>query len=203
MLKIPLILTLTLASVCSPTFANASECASLVGTCDYYQCVERELLSCGETGYTLGYGYYYCKKFESVQPWPFLTPHEKELFPVEWGPWLAKTARCLHSTVDEYLSSASGAASCEGLRAVAFASHANCYTSEDSFCFLPPRQVAHIGNIISVRGFSERETREQVQQTAAICVQQLDDRIKAEESPLNRVELNAYRKSWQLLSQRF
>ncbi len=203
MLKIVQKLTLVLASVVLPTVAGASECASLIGTCDYYQCVEREVLRCGETGYTMGYGYYYCKKFEAVRPRSFLTPHEKELFPVEWPAWLAKTARCLHSAVDEYLSSVPQEGSCEDLREVAFASHANCYTSEESFCFLPPRQIANIGNIISVRGFFERETREQVQQTAAICVQQIDARLKTEASPLNRMELSVYRNSWLLLAPQF
>jgi hypothetical protein len=102
MWKLLITTSLLIVSVFALKSASATDCAPLIGTCEYYQCVERQLLSCGQTGYTMGYGYYYCKKFEAVHPRPFLTPHEKELFPVEWGEWLSKTAQCLHSAIDDY-----------------------------------------------------------------------------------------------------
>lgn len=179
--------------------AEPTTCSSLIGTCEYYDCVEHELLACGSEGYVLGYGKRYCEKFAQVRPLPHLTPHEKELFPVEWNSWLQKTAQCLHSAIDDYFLEGSSR-SCSTLRSAAFASHAHCYTTGDSFCFLPPRQVANIGSIISVRGFSQAETRRQVAETAAICVQQIDSRLEHESSPLNRLELTAYRNSWSLIA---
>jgi hypothetical protein len=187
--------------VAMPQLASATMCAHLVGTCEYYDCVENELLACGSRGYTLSYGKFYCEKFEAVRPRSHITPHERELFPVEWEQWLSKTANCLHSAIDNYFE-ANPFPTCNALRESAFASHASCYTSGDSFCFLPPRQIANIGRIISVRGFSRPETIAQVSETAAICVQQIDNRIRVETSPLSRLELSTYRNAWALIAER-
>jgi hypothetical protein len=182
-----------------PSLAFGSTCSALIGTCAYYDCVENELLACGGKGYTLAYGKFYCKKFEKVRPISHITPHERELFPVDWHPWLQKTAHCLHSAIDNYLDE-NPAATCSALREAAFASHAPCYTEGDSFCFLPPRQVANIGRMISVRGFLTSETRSQVSQTARICVNQIDERLRIETSPLSRLELATYRNTWELIA---
>lgn len=188
-------------SMCA-SLANASgtQCAQLIGSCEYYECVEAQLLSCGDGGYIMGYGHHFCKKFDAVVPRAHINAHEKDLFPSEWESWLDKTAFCLHSAIDNHLGS-NPQSTCESLREAAFASHAGCYTQGESFCFLPPRQVANIGKIISVRGFSQRETRRQVAQTADICVRQLDERIASERSALNRIELSSYRNLWSVVAQ--
>ncbi len=193
-------LALTLICCSASAFAQSSSCGHLIGSCEYYTCVENDLISCGENGYTLGYGYHYCQNFRSYHPSQSIDAHEKELFPVDWNHWLDKTANCLHSAIDHYLINSDNA-TCTNLRLAAFESHATCYTSEDSFCFLPPQQIAHIGAIISAHGFLQPETLQQVSQTATICVKQINERLSHETSIRNTIELSLYRDAWNILAQ--
>ncbi len=193
------VLAFTTANASPLNETNSTVCSPLVGTCEYYDCVEKNLISCGETGYTIGYGKFYCEKFKAVLPQPVFSNHERELFPVDWHLWLQKTAICLHSAIDNHIATTE-MQTCENLRNAAFKSHASCYTSDDSFCFLPPQQIAQIGGIISLRGFSQPETILQVQQTANICVQQVNNRISVENSLQNKIELTIYKNAWSLIA---
>ena len=196
------ILLLELALWGQPGSAVAGDdpCASLLGTCEYYACIDDVRLPCGGDGYALGYGQAYCEKFTQLAFWPPLNPWQGWIFPADGDRWRDGVRLCLQEQLQGYFAQG-GRRDCRSLREFAFASHPRCYTGgEDSFCALTPQNVAQVGLTIAPTDFFAIETQQRVRQTASLCVDQLDGRIQREDNPWVRFELGNARNLWQLIA---
>ncbi len=178
-------------------FAQDS-CASLLGSCEYYSCVEAQRISCGETGYALGYGQVYCEKFTAMSFAPSRTKLEATLFPADGGEWRDEVRSCLQEKLEEYFAQEEQP-TCSSLRTFAFASHPYCYTKGPSFCELSPENVVRIGLTIKLDLLTGESVR-QIRDTAAICDGQLGERLTTEKNAFIRWQLAHYRGIWQLIA---
>ncbi|RYZ59417.1 MAG: hypothetical protein EOP07_04000 [Proteobacteria bacterium] len=189
---------LTFAFAPAPASAPAplDRCTSLIGSCEYYSCVEEERLSCGPKGYPLGYGQKYCEKLSALEFSPAHLSVNQKVFPADGNLWRDEVRSCLQEEMDGYFQSSENA-SCEGLKAFAFDSHPRCYTKSISFCELTPESVIKVGLTITPQDLVTEESLRQVQETAVICGQQISDRIQEEPNLLVRLQLRKYRLIWQ------
>lgn len=195
-----LVLTLLLLA---PRFAHADvyndDCANLVGSCDYYACVDQNRLSCGGQGYALGYGKKYCEKFSAIDFPEAKTTLGADIFPGNGNVWRDNVRSCLQVNMEAWFAG-DAKKDCGSLRAFAFNSHPDCYTAGPSFCELTPDNVARIGLTIQLNDFFKAESQQQIRTTSRICVAQMDSRISDERNPLVRFNLVEYRKLWALVS---
>ena len=189
--------SLALLAIQAPS-AVADDCASLIGTCEYYSCIDQERLSCGTEGYALGYGKVYCEKFTEMSFAPSRTPLEAELFPASGSAWRDGVRSCLQQELESYFVN-TASPHCSELRTFAFDSHPGCYTAGPSFCELSPENVVRIGLTIQA-DLLTGESQRQIRDTASICVDQLQDRIDKESAPWIRWKLAEYQRIWQLVA---
>jgi hypothetical protein len=79
---------------------------------------------------------------------------------------------CLQEALVPFAEGA--ATTCSDLLDTAFASHPRCYTQpEHSFCFLPPSDTLQVLRTIGVGELLAARTRQQIAETAAICLGQI------------------------------
>lgn len=175
------------------------ECANLIGSCDYYACIDQNRLNCGNQGYALGYGKKYCEKFSAIDFTDARTPFGAAVFPGQGNVWRDNVRTCLQQGLESWFANDS-AKDCSSLRAFAFNSHPDCYTQEPSFCELTPENVAKIGLTIQLNDFFKAESQQQIRATSRICVSQLDERIQYEDRGFVRFQLVEYRKIWVLVA---
>ena len=120
--KTLIISLITLLSLISFSYQSA-DCNQLVQnpTCDFYEkCIESKSF-CGPTGYAMGYGTRYCKKFSKfIHMFP---PHGQE--------WIRKTLICLKKALVPFQEEKN----CKTIFDAAFDSHPQCYY-EAGFCEL-------------------------------------------------------------------
>lgn len=183
--------TLSLSAHAQPV----DSCSSLIGTCEYYSCVESERLSCGATGYPIGYGVNYCEKLSALEFHPARTALGALTFPGDGNLWRDEVRTCLQEEMDDYFATTKEA-SCEGLREFAFYSHPKCYTQATSFCELTVDSILKVGFTISPKDLLTSESLSQVATTAMICKQQISGRLQTEENPLVRLNLLKYQLVW-------
>ena len=118
------------------------------GNCNFYsECVESRI-PCGEGGYTLGYGYKYCNRFDQHRN-RFNNEVSKLIFfalchcstakpQFQGRQWIDGVRPCLMEEIqqsDVYTTPSIAAAStaCDNLRILAFNSHPTCYVTH-GFC---------------------------------------------------------------------
>lgn len=185
----------------SASFA-ADRCSALVGSCEYYSCIEEERLSCGESGYALGYGQRYCEKFSAINFIPSFPNAEAQVFPVAGNDWRDEVRTCLQEELEDFFFASEGpeVKDCSALRTFAFDSHPRCYTSGPSFCALKPQSVIRIGLTIDAPDLLTAESQKQIFDTAAICEQQLQERIDSERNYFIRWKLKEYQVIWRTLA---
>jgi hypothetical protein len=176
------------------SLTNLDRCSALVGSCEYYSCIEEERLSCGPSGYPIGYGKKYCEKLSALEFKPALLEVNQKVFPADGNLWRDEVRSCLQEEMESYFQSSE--LSCEGLKEFAFDSHPRCYTQSISFCELTPESVLKVGLTITPQDLVTEESLRQVQETAVICGQQIAQRIKEEPSLLVRLQLRKYRLVW-------
>ncbi len=181
--------------------AWASICSSYIGTCDYYSCIEQEVITCGDSGYALGYGGKYCQRFTEMTFAPHRTAIEEAAYPANGAAWRDRVKSCLMQELEQYLDSGKEV-SCSELRAYAFKSHPDCYTRSPSFCELTLENVARVGLTIDARTILTKESIEQVRDTATICVRDLTVRIKDAPSFAVRWQLQHARGIWRLIAKK-
>jgi hypothetical protein len=110
-----------------------TECASLVGSCEYYRCRE-QIQPCGEDGYFLRFGYHYCSEFMERSK-PKLNATE--------GKWLDQVAACLQRAVEKIPTTSS----CTDVEDLAIDSHVECYLST-GYCEQPLEVKTEILEVI-------------------------------------------------------
>ncbi|MGN6533177.1 MAG: eCIS core domain-containing protein [Ginsengibacter sp.] len=103
--------------------------------CEFYRCRERRSgNACGNSGYYLGYGYKYCKRFTELRK-RMSEPGKR---------WIDKTRQCLWEHIDKNIDYHTP---CELVKSAAFDSHPICYVL-GGICFLSPDEWSMILNII-------------------------------------------------------
>jgi hypothetical protein len=130
--------------------------------CTFYgACIEANV-SCGPTGYALGFGEKYCERFKSAT------------FSESGAAWADAVMFCLELAIVPYGLPDSKSASCDEITRVAFDSHPACYTAKpDSICFLPPPDVLAVFDTIGADEVFAARTREQIQAVIATCTVQV------------------------------
>lgn len=96
-------------------------CSDKIGTCDYYSCLE-EKNQCGNQGYYLNFGKYYCEKYSS----------QANYYSESGQTFLQNIRRCLQEKLEEV----NQLPSCIDIKNMAIRTHKQCYT-ENNYCALP------------------------------------------------------------------
>lgn len=122
-------------SITMSSEAFAKDCQASVNDCNYYSCRE-EKAACGERGYYLESGDFYCKKFLNG---------DNRKYSKKGKIWLAEVRLCLQ----EELNKVSSQKSCNDVEDAAFESHIPCYL-KTNFCALPLADKRRI--IFALRG---------------------------------------------------
>lgn len=139
---------------------NPRNCAALIGTCDYYLCVEANH-QCGVGGYPVGYGYKYCNR----SLFGLLQEMQSEV----GRQWVVKTVRCLQTKLNDEIGAvgAVGAMSCDQIRQTALDSHPDCYV-DSGFCEMPMADKMKIFNTVKSELLSS-STVSQATKTVSRC----------------------------------
>lgn len=183
----------------SSSEAKLDRCSDLIGSCDYYRCVEEERATCGESGYPLGYGQRYCEILSAIDFPASVTNLAKAVHPADGNVWKGEVRSCLQVEMEKYFS-ANPNRSCDDLRSFAFASHPHCYTQEVSFCNLNVASIVAVGLSIAPKDLLAAESQQQVRDTAKICVEQFSKRLETERGFALRFELLKYRTIWKAVA---
>lgn len=173
------LLFLILFSITQQSFAE-SQCGTDQldpDDCSFYTyCVENKI-GCGNKGYAISYGEYYCNRFkETFETYP-------NDFSKQAHNWRKATAVCLQKqlsgTIESLLSRPVqiSKSSCKTIRKNAYAQHSSCYTQiENSICFLPPSDIASIIRH-KIINFSDLllsgPSIKQMNQVKEVCLKQL------------------------------
>lgn len=127
--------------------------------CSFYERCLEAARPCGASGYAVGYGARYCRRFL-----------EREGLSDAGRTWRDETMQCLQRRLGRFLD---GRATCDRVIDGAFDDHPACYTQEHaSICRLPPWDwitivsTIDLGDLLSTRG------RKQIAETAATCAGQ-------------------------------
>uniref|UniRef100_A0A7E4ZVJ4 WSC domain-containing protein n=1 Tax=Panagrellus redivivus TaxID=6233 RepID=A0A7E4ZVJ4_PANRE len=134
--------------VCLATTAHASF------NCVTYSSLETKA-KCGKAGYLMGYGYKYCKRFES----------NLKKFNAKGQSWAKCTAACLQKRAKSIVNANVGKSNrCANIKTQAFNSHVNCYTS-CGFCGV---YGANLGALMATFQFSDLFSTESVKQIVGV-----------------------------------
>lgn len=110
----------------------ASDCAELLGTCEYYQCMEKKE-KCGKDGYFVEFGLHYCGKYQ-----------KEEYKYTERGKQFLKNVRlCLQDELEREFVRAGKLPKCSKIKKFAIETHKRCYT-ENKFCELSEADQRHV-----------------------------------------------------------
>ena len=111
---------------------HASDCTSLIGTCEYYQCVEKTE-QCGSKGYYLKFGKHYCEKYKNDQA----------KYSEKGQEFLIKIRSCLQQGLELEHTNTNKYPKCDDALKFAVGTHKSCYTKY-GFCDLPSDDKARI-----------------------------------------------------------
>jgi hypothetical protein len=126
---------------------------------ELYECAERWVnggLGCGESGYLLGYGAHYARKFYE-ETRPRMSRRGKA--------WLDSVLVCLQHDLRDSIGVGS---SCEEVRRTAFDQHPACYV-ESGFCTLSIPDLFQIPATINGRDLFSQDGLRQVLSIAPMC----------------------------------
>jgi hypothetical protein len=105
--------------------------------CDLYRQLDRRCACAGADNYLRAYGQKYCERFLASTGWSRAGLQ-----------WRDRTLTCLKNELRRYVARARGC-DCAAIRAVAFESHARCYTRKaGSVCRLPLSDLGRITRIV-------------------------------------------------------
>jgi hypothetical protein len=122
----------------------------------FYQCAE-QTLSCGPTGYLIGYGTRYAERFYRQTRW-WMSPRGQR--------WLDATLVCLQVELRDRIDAST---TCADVRTIAFDSHPHCYV-EAGFCQLPLSDWFAVAATIDGVDWLSRDAQRQLTTTARACL---------------------------------
>jgi len=139
-------------------------------TCTFYdQCMEA-VHPCGNKGYALDYGLYFCNQFKSrlgnMPAFPFSCSGNSKLEAWQWA-----TSSCLQKEMVKILPGDD--LSCDQLQDKAIESHVKCYT-ESGFCDLCVVDFPLIATVIGLKGMFAKGSLMQMLDTLKTCMQPAD-----------------------------
>ena len=102
----------------------ADSCSSLIGSCDYYKCVESQE-HCGKNGYYLKFGDHYCRQYQADQP------NYTELGQI----FLDHLRSCLQEQLEADRETQGALPQCSNVKTFAIQTHKYCY-QKYNFCEL-------------------------------------------------------------------
>ena len=149
---------------------QAANCSDPNGKdCSFYRgCLEKKI-ACGATGYALGYGEKYCKRFKQSTD-----------FSTKGIAWRDVTMKCLQKALVPLVESSSSSPSCESITDQAFDSHPKCYTQPgNSVCDLDVSDLYNIYSIIDGTDLLSSRGLKQIKKVAAICLSSLRPAARA------------------------
>ncbi|MES2801478.1 MAG: hypothetical protein V4654_03215 [Bdellovibrionota bacterium] len=111
---------------------HASECAKALGTCEYYQCLEKQE-NCGKDGYYIKFGVHYCRKYQA----------EQSEYTARGQEFLDNIRVCLQEELEREHQRAGELPKCSKVKKFAVETHKHCY-SENNFCSLPKTDQYHV-----------------------------------------------------------
>lgn len=121
------------------------QCTVLLGSCDYYRCLENGL-QCRKNGYLIGFAQKYCERSMRILKQKMESSKSEE--------WIYKTSYCLQKKVnDESLATSPSQVSCEKLQKDAYNSHSTCYV-QSGFCDLSFKEKLSVLNSIKEEALS-------------------------------------------------
>lgn len=148
-------------SSCYP-IAPAGCSTPVPGNCSWYSnCLEPHY-HCGQNGYPLGYGNYYCLTYFDLCP--SMSAYGQK--------WCEVTRTCLISTgAQKLLQPSTPAYTCSQVKTISFDSHPVCYTQpEASFCDLSPFDIRIVLKGFRVKDLLSLDTIRQMEKIAKICL---------------------------------
>ncbi|WP_409478079.1 hypothetical protein [Pseudobdellovibrio sp. HCB154] len=126
------VLSIFLLGMFAVLSVRASDCGALLGTCDYYQCLEmRE--QCGSDGYYLKFGKHYCEKYQA----------DEANYSEKGREFLANIRTCLQEELEREQIRANEFPRCSKVEKFAVGTHKYCY-QQYGFCDLPRKDRRHI-----------------------------------------------------------
>lgn len=158
----------------SESYGALAACAEpLPRNCAFYaQCLDKAV-TCGESGYALGFGEKYCNGFRRTE------------FSEKGTAWVNSVMVCLQRALVPNVKSATSGFSnasltpssntvCQRTLDDAFASHPGCYTQPAaSICFLGPSDVRKVFGVIGAKEVFTARTGAQISTTIGTCVGQV------------------------------
>lgn len=102
-----------------------ADCSENVGTCAYYQCVEKQE-KCGPNGYYSKFGFHYCKKYQATQ----------DSYTARGQEFLNNIRQCLQEELERERIRANALPRCSKVKKFAVDTHKRCY-QQHGFCNLP------------------------------------------------------------------
>lgn len=105
--------------------SHAVDCSGLLGTCQYYQCLEIQE-KCGKDGYYLEFGAKYCRKYQA----------DHNEYTERGREFLVHIRECLQDELDREIHRAGELPKCSKVKNFAVETHKSCY-SQYRFCDLP------------------------------------------------------------------
>jgi hypothetical protein len=103
---------------------QAQNCSELIGTCEYYQCIENTE-QCGSKGYYLEFGKHYCEKYKANQ----------SKYTYQGEAFLDNIRNCLQDELERERERSGQLPSCGQIKKFAIETHKTCYRQYD-FCGL-------------------------------------------------------------------
>lgn len=111
---------------------QAADCSDLIGTCDYYQCVESQE-ECGSNGYYLKFGKHYCEKYQN----------DEANYSDKGQEFLFNIRICLQDELERERIRANHLPKCSKVQKFAVGTHKTCY-QKYGFCDLPKHDRTRI-----------------------------------------------------------
>lgn len=119
------VIALFILSVLNPFKAYATVCSNQLGTCDYYQCLEKQE-KCGKKGYYVDFAEKYCLKYQK----------EQSEYTKSGQEFLNHIRLCLQQKLETTVVQNEKRPGCKEIKKIAIATHKECY-NQYKFCELP------------------------------------------------------------------
>lgn len=125
-------LSVFLCGIFAVIAVHASDCGALVGTCEYYQCLEQRE-QCGSKGYYLKFGQHYCEKYRN----------DEANYSEKGREFLSQIRACLQDELEREQIRNNDFPRCDKVEKFAVATHKYCY-QKLGFCDLPRKDRRRI-----------------------------------------------------------
>ncbi|KAG4067139.1 hypothetical protein HA402_000130 [Bradysia odoriphaga] len=142
-------------------------CLPIPNDCSFYRRCLEEVIPCGEEGYALGFGEFFCEKFKQ----------NAHRFSVHGHKWMVSVMNCLQGQLIP-ISNGEEIMNCTEIHTFALASHRACYLNPGgglSFCTIPQTDWAVVADVIGNSDLVDSVARDCEQDSPALCLPKPND----------------------------